>query len=98
LRLQFGSGADLSVAGMDELVSGVIRKSDSFGSNRGRWKAGEASSGDAKASFGWRSVPRNRATAASMIFDYFTGTGKRNNTVSRARHPGGDNLSKNLFN
>jgi hypothetical protein len=40
VRLQFGSGADLSVAGMGELVSGVIRRSDSFGSKSRKMDSG----------------------------------------------------------
>lgn len=84
---------------MADFVSGIIRRPVlSFG-----WKTKKTDSGWIVV--GWcESVIwmadrlRNRALQNLLIFEHFTGTGKRNTTVSRARHPGGDNQSKNPIN
>ena len=84
---------------MDELVSGIIRKVRFF-----RLKIEEDGQRVErrrvmrKCHLDGVSVPRNRAAAAFTIFEHFTGTERRNNTVSRAWNLGRDNLSKNLFN
>ena len=88
MRLQFGPHADLSVARWASLSPVSSAGQILSIKKRGRWTAGEASSDGAKASFGWRSVREeirgDRAPAAFTIFEHYTGTEWRNDTVSRA--------------
>ena len=69
---------------MDELVSGVIRRSDFSIKNEEDGQRVKRRRMVRKLHPVGGLVRKNRTTAASMIFEHYTGTEWRNNTVSRA--------------